>query len=124
MIYVKRAAMRAISANQAQAQAQISAQVAQPQADNNQPAQSTEIKDVTMSEASTENAQSEGKEVLPITSSPLLIHHSEWHHPNRCPIGNCRCISPPPRRLGSYRGSEPDSEDGVSTPHPLYGNSS
>jgi len=122
MIYVKRAAMRAMSANQAQAQAQASTQVAQPQADNNQPAQSTEIKDITMSEANTESAQGEGKEAVP-TTSPLLTPHSEWHHPNRTPIGNCCCVSPPPRRLGSYRGSEPDSEDGISTPHPLYGNS-
>ena len=61
MIYVKRAAMRAMTANQAQAQAQLAAQIAQPQADNNQQAQPTEIKDVTMSEANAENAQSEGK---------------------------------------------------------------
>jgi transformation/transcription domain-associated protein len=68
MIYVKRAAMRAMTANQAQ----VAAQISQPQADNNQPAQ-TEIKDVTMSEANTENAQSEGKKATLIIS-PLLIH--------------------------------------------------
>jgi len=122
MIYVKRAAMRAMSANQAQTQAQASTQVAQPQADNNQPAQSTEIKDVTMSEANTESAQGEGKGVTPITI-PLLIPHSEWRHSNPTPIGNCCCVGPPPRRLGSYRGSEPDSEDSIPTPYPLHGNS-
>ena len=62
MIYVKRAAMRAMSASQAQAQAQVSAQAIQPQADNNQQVQSTEIKEVTMSEANAESAQGEGKE--------------------------------------------------------------
>ena len=121
MIYVKRAAMRAMSASQAQAQAQVSAQVAQPQAENNQPPQSTEIKDVTMSEANTEHAQGEGKEVTPITNS-LLIPRSEWHHTNHRPVGNCCCVNPPPRCLGSYRGSKPDSEDSIPTPHPLYGN--
>jgi transformation/transcription domain-associated protein len=70
MIYVKRAAMRAMTANQAQAQAQ--AQVCPTTTDNNQQVQ-TEIKDVTMSEANTENAQGEGKKVTAIIS-PLLIH--------------------------------------------------
>lgn len=68
MIYVKRAAMRAMTANQAQ----VAAQVAQPQADNNQPTQSTDIKDVTMSEVNTENAQGDGKKTTPIIS-PLLM---------------------------------------------------
>lgn len=68
MIYVKRAAMRAMTANQAQ----VAAQISQPQADNNQPAQSTEIKDVTMSEANAENAQGEGKKMTPIISSLLI----------------------------------------------------
>jgi hypothetical protein len=72
MIYVKRAAMRAMTANQPQAQIQVAAQVSQPQADNNQQPQATDIKDVTMSEANTENAQGEGKESTLITS-PLLI---------------------------------------------------
>lgn len=67
MIYVKRAAMRAMTANQAQAQA--TTQVAQPQADNNQSAQSAEIKDVTMSEANTDNPQSEGKIALSIVTT-------------------------------------------------------
>ena len=64
---MKRAAMRAMTANQAQAQA--AAQVAQPQTDNNQPAQSTEIKDVTMSEANAENVQGEGKIALSIVTT-------------------------------------------------------
>lgn len=68
MIYVKRAAMRAMTANQAQAQ--VAAQVVQPQADNNQPPQPTEIKDVTMSEANTENSQSEGKKMA-LIAGPL-----------------------------------------------------
>jgi len=69
MIYVKRAAMRAMTANQAQ----VAAQIAQPQVDNNQQAQTAEIKDVTMSEANAESAQGEGKKATPIIS-PLLIH--------------------------------------------------
>jgi len=68
MIYVKRAAMRAMTANQAQ----VAAQISQPQADSNQPAQTTEIKDVTMSEANAENPQGEGKEAIPTTSSLLI----------------------------------------------------
>lgn len=70
MIYVKRAAMRAMTANQAQAQ--VTVQIAQPQVDNNQPAQPTEIKDVTMTEANAENAQGEGEKTTP-TIIPLLI---------------------------------------------------
>jgi len=121
MIYVKRAAMRAMSASQAQTQAQVSAQAAQPQADNNQQVQSAEIKDVAMSEANAENAQGEGMEAIPIIN-PLLIPYSEWRYPNYCAVRNFRCVGSSPRRLGPYRGSEPDSEDGIPTPHPLYGN--
>jgi hypothetical protein len=126
MIYVKRAAMRAMTANQPQAQIQVAAQVSQPQADNNQQPQATDIKDVTMSEANTENAQGEGKESTLITS-PLLIPRSEWdnstvYHPKCSPVGNHCYGGPPPWRLGSYRRSEPDSKDSIPTPHPLHGN--
>lgn len=72
MIYVKRAAMRAMTANQAQTQAQIAAQFAQQQVDGNQQGQSTEIKDVVMTDANTENAQGESEKGTPITI-PLLI---------------------------------------------------
>jgi len=120
MIYVKRAAMRAMTANQAQAQ------VVQPQIDTNQQVQSTEIKDVTMSEANAENAQGEGKKVTTVVS-PSLIPCSEQHkytvnHPNRGSVGNCCCLGSSPWRLGSYRRSEPDSKDSISTPHPMHGN--
>lgn len=63
MIYVKRAAMRAMTVSQAQAQ--VAAQVA----DSNQQAQSTEIKDVAMSDVSTENAQGEGENTKSTTLS-------------------------------------------------------
>lgn len=72
MIYVKRAAMRALTANQAQTQAQVAAQVAQPQIDGNQQAQSIEIKDVAMSDVNTDNVQGESEKAAPITV-PLLI---------------------------------------------------
>ena len=123
MIYLKRAAMRAMTASQAQAQ--VAAQVIQPQADNNQQTQPTEIKDVTMSEANTENAQAEGRKVASITS-PMLIPHREWHDytvrfPNYNSVGNCCCVGPPSWCLGPHRRSEPDPEDSIPTPHPLHG---
>lgn len=71
MIYLKRAAMRAMTASQAQAQA--AAQVVQ-QPDGNLQAQSTEIKDVVMSDANTESGQGEGEKVtriiLPLLTPP------------------------------------------------------
>lgn len=126
MIYVKRAAMRAMSANQAQAQAQVNAQASQLHADANQQAQTTEIKDVTMTDANTENAPGEGEKVTP-NAGPLLIFRSEWrdcpvHDPNRGSVGNCGCICSPSWCLGSHRGSEPDSEDSIPTLDPLHGN--
>lgn len=71
-----------MSANQAQAQAQVAAQAAQPSVDNNQQAQSTEIKDITMSEANAENAQGEGEQLTP-TAGLLPTTCSERYHPSR-----------------------------------------
>jgi hypothetical protein len=128
MIYVKRAAIRAMTANQAQAQAQIATQVVQPQVDGNQQAQSTEIKDVAMSDANTENAQGEGEKGTPIIV-PLLtsLPRSEWHshtihHPSCSSVRTWCCVGSSTWCLGSYRRSEPDSEDGIPTPDPLHGN--
>jgi hypothetical protein len=87
MIYVKRAAIRAMTASQAQTQAQVVAQVTQPQADGSQQPQSAEIKDVSMSDANTENAQGEGEKVTLITvrfltpSSCSERHNYTVHHP-------------------------------------------
>ena len=127
-MYVKRAAMRAMTASQdqAQAQVQVAAQVIQPQADANQQVQPAEIKDVTMTEASAENAQGEGKKVTSVVGSPLILCR-EWHsytayRSDNGPVGNCCYICPPPWCLGSHRRSEPDSEDSISAPHPLHGN--
>jgi transformation/transcription domain-associated protein len=72
MIFVKRAAMRAMTASQAQAQAQAVAQAAQPRTETNQAAQSTEIKDVMMSEANTENAPGEGERATKMTGLSLI----------------------------------------------------
>jgi hypothetical protein len=122
MGFVKRAAIRAMTANQAQAHA---AQASQSHSDANQQAQA-EIKDVTMSDVNAEDVPGEGEKATP-NASPLLIFRSEWrdhpaHSTNRSSVGSCGCTSFYTWCLGSYRGSEPDSEDSIPTPDPLHGN--
>ena len=107
MIYLKRAAMRAMTASQALAQVQVTTHAVQPQTDGNQQAQSTEIKDVAMADANGENAQGESEKSTPIVIPLLTPLRSEWldytaHHTNYRSFGNWCCASSSTWCLGPY----------------------